>query len=126
MIVPDTSIWIEFLKQNAEIKEKFIYLLEGRKIAVIEPIFAELLYGVRSDRDKDLILSYWQILPKIEFKEGSMLEAGQFSNKNNYHNLGIGLMDASILKPVIDNGYQIWTLDKRMSKGVPYECRISP
>lgn len=114
MIVPDTSIWIEFLKQNMEVTARFLPLLETRQIATIEPIFAELLYGIRRPRDKELVLSYWQILPRMDFQSGSMLKAAQFANDNNYHNSGVGLMDAAILRPVLDKGFKIWTLDKRI------------
>lgn len=114
MIVPDTSIWIEFLRQNEPLTSRFLTLLKAGEIAVIEPIFAELLYGIRKPKDKELVLSYWQILPKLDFESGSMLKASQFANNHNFHNLGIGLMDAAIMEPVIKGGYQLWTLDKRV------------
>lgn len=114
MVVPDTSVWIEFLRQNTGLKELFLSLLESRQIVAHEPIFAELLYGVRKPKDKELVLSYWHILPKLEFRGGSLLEAAQFANDQNYHNLGVGLMDVAILLPVLRHGYQLWTLDKRI------------
>ena len=114
MVVPDTSIWIEFLKQNEEVGKKFVPLLETGRIAVIEPVFAELLYGIRKQKDKQLVLSYWQILPKVDFQSGSMLKASQFANARNYHNLGVGLMDSSIIVPIIENKFKVWTLDKRI------------
>jgi len=125
MVVPDTSIWIEFLKQNLKITTRFVPLLEARDIAVIEPVFSELLYGIRKAKDKELVLSYWNILPKLEFESGSMLLAAQFANKNNYHNLGIGLMDALILRPIITKGYKIWTLDKRILKILDKSTRFN-
>lgn len=114
MIVPDTSIWIEFLKQNEPVTSRFLTLLKAGKVAVIEPIFAELLYGIRKPKDKELVLSFWQILPKLDFESGSMLRASQFANDQNFHNLGVGLMDAAIMQPVINSGYQLWTLDKKV------------
>lgn len=114
MIVPDTSIWIEFLKQNQPISSRFLALLKARKIAVIEPIFAELLYGIRKPKDKELVISFWQVLPKLDFEKDSLINASAFANENNFHNLGVGLMDAAIIQPVIKNGYQLWTLDKKI------------
>jgi hypothetical protein len=43
-----------------------------------------------------------------------MISSALFANEQNYHNRGIGLMDACILKPVMDKGYKFWTLDKRI------------
>lgn len=114
MTVPDTSIWIEFLKQNQPISSRFLALLKARKIAVIEPIFAELLYGIRKPKDKELVISFWQVLPKLDFEKDSLINASAFANENNFHNLGVGLMDAAIIQPVIKNGYQLWTLDKKI------------
>jgi len=48
-------------------------LLEAQVVAAIEPVFAELLYGVRDRKEKEIVLSYWQVLPKIEFESGSMM-----------------------------------------------------
>ncbi len=114
MTVPDTSVWIEFLKQNEPVTTRFLNLLKAGKIAVIEPIFAEILYAIRKPKDKELVLSYLQILPKLDFEAGSMLRASQFANDQNFHNLGVGLMDAAIMQPVISRGYQLWTLDKKV------------
>ncbi len=121
MIVPDTSIWIEFLKQNPSITAHFIELLMGKKIAIIEPIFGELLYGARKSSDKKLILNYWNLLPRLPFMEGSVILSATFANNQNYHNRGIGLMDACIIKPLLDKGYKFWTLDKRIIKNIENE-----
>lgn len=114
MIVPDTSIWIEFLKQNPTIVPHFSALLKQKQIATIEPIFAELLFGVRKPADKKLMLNYWKLLPQLTFTKGSMILSASYANEQNYHNRGIGLMDACIIKPLVESGYRFWTLDKRI------------
>jgi predicted nucleic acid-binding protein len=114
MILVDTTIWIEFFKSNPDFIGEMESLLESKKVITIEPIFAELLYGSRSDKEKNVIISYWKVLPRIKFIEGSFIEAANFANKSNYHNLGIGLIDTILSKSVIDNKYLIWTLDKKI------------
>jgi predicted nucleic acid-binding protein len=114
MIIADTSIWIEFLKQNPNFCIKMELLLESKQIITIEPIFSELIYGARSEKEKRKILLYWSILPRIKFGEGSFIEAAEFANSNNYHNLGIGLIDSILAKATITKNYSIWTLDKRI------------
>ncbi len=118
MILPDTSVWIEFLKQDPYITPGFTTLLEKQEIVTIEPVFSELLYGVRTRKDREVILSYWQLLYKIPFEPGSMLDAADYANHNNFHNLGIGLMDATIIFPVTTLGIRLWTLDKRIVKAI--------
>ncbi|MDA0194281.1 MAG: hypothetical protein O2887_04135 [Bacteroidetes bacterium] len=65
------------LTSQAQLQE-YCDLLEAKQVVAIEPVFAELLYGVRTPGDKERVLSYWNV--------------SQFAYKHNYHNLGIGLM----------------------------------
>jgi len=114
MIIVDTSVWIEFLKQNQDFSLEMITLMKDKRLINIEPVFAELLYGSRNNNERTIILSYWRVLPKIKFSEGSFIESADFANKNNYRNIGIGLIDAILAMATIDNNYQIWTLDKKI------------
>ena len=47
MILVDTSVWIEFFKQKEPFKATVQSLLKSQMALSIEPVFAELLYGVR-------------------------------------------------------------------------------
>lgn len=118
MIIVDTSIWIEFFKQNPNFVSEMESLLENKDVITIEPIFSELLYGARSEKEKSKILSYLKILPKIKFTEGSFIDTTNFANKNNHHNLGIGLIDSLILKSSLENNYEVWTLDKKINNNI--------
>ncbi len=114
MVLIDSNIWIEFLKSKPNFIKEVELLLESKQVITIEPIFSELLYGTRSDKEKNIILSYWKVLPKIKFNEGSLLEAADFANKSNYHHLGIGLMHSILIKSTISSKCLIWTLDKKI------------
>jgi len=87
MILANTTIWIEFFKSNPVFVNEMESLLETKNVITIEPVFAELLYVTRSDNERNIILSYWKVLPKIKFIEGSFIESADFANKMNYHNL---------------------------------------
>ncbi len=114
MILVDTSIWVEFLKQTPDFTNEMVSLLENKKVLAFEPVFSELIYGSRSKKEKSMILSYWKVLPRIKMNEGTFLESADFANANNYQNLGIGLIDALLTKATIDNNCLIWTLDKKI------------
>jgi hypothetical protein len=58
-------------------------------------------------KDTEMILSYLQILPRIEFGRTSMLKAAEFVNNRNFHQSGIGLMDAIIIKSVMDGNHTL-------------------
>lgn len=116
MIIIDTNIWIEFFKGNEQYTEQVGMLIENKLVLAIEPIFAELLYGVRSSKDKKMVLNYWNILRKIELPNNFLIDTAQYSNDNKFYENGIGLMDASIIKAAKDNNCLIYTLDKKMLK----------
>ena len=118
MILADTTIWIEFLKSNPAFFNEMESLLESKEVITIEPIFAELLYGSRNNKERSLILSYWKVLPHIYFTEGTLIESADFGNKSDYLNLGIGLIDTILIKATIENKYLIWTLDKKILKNL--------
>ena len=54
MILVDTTIWIEFFKSNPVFVNDMESLLENKNVITIEPIFAELLYGSRSDIERNI------------------------------------------------------------------------
>lgn len=118
MILVDTSVWIEFFRRNDNYVAKLESLLRERAVITIEPIFSELLFGVRTKKDHRIITSYWHILPKINFSSNTMLEAATYANRNQYMQLGIGLVDAIIIKSAVEGEHVLWTLDKRINQNL--------
>jgi len=126
MILIDTSVWIEFFRQRDTVVERIRPLLSEQKVVTVEPVFSELLFGVRNKKEKEIIQSYWQVLPRIDFGRNSMLEAATFANKNDYQSKGIGLMDAIIIKSALDGKHLIWTLDSRINAHMDARILYSP
>jgi len=118
MILVDTTVWIEFFKSNFDYFEELESLMECQEVITIEPVFAELLYGSRNKNEQEMIISYWNVLPKIKFTEGSFISAADFANQNNYHNKGIGIIDSTLIKAITENGHLIWTLDKKILNNI--------
>ncbi|MCK5067099.1 MAG: PIN domain-containing protein [Bacteroidales bacterium] len=118
MILVDTSVWIEYFRQNETIVQAIQPLLRNQEVVTLEPIFSELLYGVRNKRERKIVESYWQVLPRIEYGENSMIGAAIFANSNDYHNLGIGLMDAIIIRSALEGNHLLWTLDARINRNL--------
>lgn len=126
MILADTTIWVEFFKSNPVFFNKMESLLESKEVITIEPIFAELLYGSRSHKERSMILSYWKVLPHIRFIEGTLIESADFGNKSNYLNVEIGLIDTILIKVTIENKYLIWTLDKKILNNLDKQFLYKP
>jgi len=114
MIILDTSVWIEFLKNNPEYYSKVKDLLENRKVLAIECIFGELLQGAKSKREIEIISLYWENLPKAIIENG-WIEAGKYSSINKLTSIGVGIIDSYIIVTARKVNASIWSLDKKLN-----------
>jgi predicted nucleic acid-binding protein len=112
-IIADTCIWIKFLKNNPQYFNIMQEMLEKRNIAAVECIFGELLQGSKSERERDLIMGYWDCLPKLN-EENIWFEAGKYAGKNSFFEKGVGLIDSVIIVLAKKNNLKIWTSDKKL------------
>jgi len=124
MIILDTTVWIEFLKKHEPYFTAVSPLLEQREILAVECVFGELLQGVKTEEEQNIILQYWDHLPKIDTTE-IIIEAGIYSNKNKLLDKGVGLIDTIILIHGIRNQSKIWTLDKNFLNILPEELEYT-
>lgn len=115
MIVADTSIWIEFLKNRLEEKEIFVRLLENDFMLMPEVVAGELLQGAKTDKEIRIIKGYAENLQSPETK-GLFLSAGEYSFKNKLKDKGVGLIDAAIIVSAIQTNSKVWTIDKKLLK----------
>ncbi|MDR2923068.1 MAG: PIN domain-containing protein [Treponema sp.] len=122
MIILDTSVWIEYLRNNPVFFPEISALLENGEILAVECIFGELLQGVRNKSEREIIVNFWTYLSK-EHYENIIVEAGEYSSKNKLLDHGIGLIDVIILMHGIKSNSKIWTLDKKFLKIIPEELR---
>lgn len=114
MILVDTSVWIEFLKQqNKEISRGLLVQLKQRNVLAASPVFGELLQGVRNSRERMIVETYWENLPKEDERE-IFVKAGQLSSEHKLFAKGIGLIDCAILSLACKGRHSIWTLDKKL------------
>jgi len=122
MIILDTSVWIEHLRNNQIFFPKISKLLESREILAVECIFGELLQGVKNEYEKETIINFWTYLPK-EYYENIIIQAGEYSAKNKLLDHGVGLIDAIILMYGIKSNSKIWTLDNKFLRIIPEELK---
>ena len=120
-IIVDTSVWIDFLKNKQKIFHSMQKLLEKNIVVAVECIFGELLQGVKSKREKDIVTGYWKYLPKAGGND-IWIDAGIYSSENKLLEKGIGLIDSVLIVLAIRNKLRIWTLDKKLKKILPSDC----
>jgi len=124
MIILDTSVWIEHLRNNQNFFPKVSKLLESWEIMAVECVFGELLQGVKNNSEKEIILGFWKYLHK-EYYEDSIIEAGIYSSKNKLLENGVGLIDAIILTHAMKSDSKIWTLDTKFLKIIPERLKYT-
>ena len=113
MIILDTSVWIDFFKKRAEIFTLVKKLLETEEVYALECVFGELLQGAKNDRERELIISYWKHLPKMD-ESGIWIDAGKYAGENKLPSKGFGLIDAAIIMAAIRSKSKVYTLDKKL------------
>lgn len=118
-VLVDTSVWIEFFKGNPEFFAPMVELFEEAEVYSLELIFAELLQGVKTRRELELISDFYRQL-RILDQPGLILESGDFSRREGLINKGIGLVDAVIIHAAQKFELEIWTLDRKILKHLGY------
>ena len=113
MILVDTSVWIEFFRVREPYHSAVRVLLENRQAVTIECVFAELMQGAKSPRERRLILEMWLSLPKVD-EAGLLLQAGETAGLHRWPERGVGLVDSWIVVAAKRIGAQVWTLDKKV------------
>jgi predicted nucleic acid-binding protein len=109
MVLVDTSVWIDFLRQGNKLLEEL--LLEG-EVATHPLIIGELHVG--NIKDRTTFLSLLANLPQIE--ECSHDEVLFLVDEHELYGKGIGYTDAHLLCSSVMHEAPLWTLDKRLDK----------
>lgn len=118
-VVLDTSVWIEYLRGNPDFFETCQELLENGRVYGLELIFAELLQGARGEREIETILAFSSLVPSLD-EPFLVIDSGLISQRENYVNQGVGLIDAVIVNAVRKNGLLLWTLDTKIRRVLGY------
>jgi predicted nucleic acid-binding protein len=114
MILVDTSVWIEFLRQNNEsIELALVREMETGNVIALSPVFGELLQGVKNDREEKIIVDLWEDLVKVNEYQ-LFIQAGSLSYEHKLNSKGVGLVDCAILVAAKLNKLEIWSLDKKL------------
>lgn len=124
-VVFDTTIWIEYLRGNTDVFLTCQELLEDNRVFGLELIFAELLQGAKGKREVETIIQLANLIPSLD-EPYLIIESGLLSQKENFENQGVGLIDAVIFHAVAKNELKLWTLDKKLREVIGYDRLFKP
>lgn len=75
------------------------------------------LQGVKNKREHEIIIGFWESLPKIN-EEELFIEAGKLFHEFKFYNSGVGLIDTYLLAAALKHDYALWSLDKKLNKAI--------
>jgi tRNA(fMet)-specific endonuclease VapC len=108
----DTSVWIEYFKQNKRVTDFIDSCLDSDSIYITGPVLTEILQGIKSKKEKDDILECIDAIPFIEITKGSWIDAGRISNELRCKGLTIPLADVLIASAALRNDCMVISYDK--------------
>ena len=109
MVLVDTSVWIDFLREGNELLKDF---LENGQVYIHPFVIGELSCGNIQKRIQ--FLSLLNELPTVSVSSNE--EVIQFIESNSLFGKGVGYIDLHILCSSIKSNIPIWSKDKRLTK----------
>jgi len=110
VIIVDTSIWIDHLRNG---DEQLVYLLSQAQVLMHPMIVGELACGYLQNRQELLVL--WSKLPQATI--ASHEEVMVCIEQNHLMGKGIGYVDVHLLaSAMLSQNALIWTRDKRLNQ----------
>ena len=108
MVLLDTSIWIDHLRQS---NPEVVSLLENRHVLTHSFVLGELAMGTLAGRNA--LLSNLARLPRAII--ATDIEVMTMVEKHKLFGLGIGWVDAHVLAgTLLTLGAKLWTKDKKL------------
>ncbi len=110
-ILADTSIWIEFFKQNSATGDTLEALILEEAVWTCGIVLFELVQGVRSEKEKAQILTAVSHLKYAEMSKTLWQKAGNLSASLRKKGLTLPHSDIFIAAIAIEHNLSIFTLD---------------
>lgn len=124
-VLVDTSAWISFFRKEKQLHEKVSALIDDDRIACCGIIYAELLQGVKTEKELSGLKDFMQVFDFPEEHARLWEEAGELSFRLRKKGTSPGLADCYIAVLAKRNGYSILTLDghfKDLTKETGVTC----
>ena len=121
-ILVDTSVWIEYFRNNPDITGIIDTELSNNNICTTGPIITELLQGVKTEKELKLLSDHVDALSYLECGINDWKKAGQISFMLRKSGHTVPVSDVIIAVVAINNGAYVYTLDNHF-KQIP-EVRL--
>lgn len=110
-IIVDTSVWIEYLKNQPNIAARLDSGLLAGHIYLVGPIVAELLQGARTDHDFDALNNTLGGVPCIDTVFSDWHLAGEISYRLRRKGITVPITNCLIAALALNNDAAVYTFD---------------
>ncbi len=119
MVLPDTSIWVAYLRPGAEdLSRELSDALEGGQTLVCGPVVAELIAGARSP-DRQTLLETLGGLQWADLDRRSWHSVGLLAAELRDRGQIVPLTDLEIAVAAHTAGAALWTADRDFQRVAP-------
>ena len=123
-ILADTSIWIEYFKNNPDVVDFMEKHLLEDTVCLVGIIVSELIQGIKNEREREMIRSNLDAINYIDMKFEDWIKTGDLSNTLRKSGLTLPLTDIAIAATAIEKNLMLVTRDKHF-KQVPGLCMMN-
>ena len=119
MVLPDTPIWIAYLRAGGEdITREVTAALERRQVLACGPVVAELVAGARPD-DRATLLASLAGLPWAQLDHQAWQTVGLLAAELRDRGQVVPLTDIEIAVAAHSSGAALWTADQHFARLAP-------
>lgn len=115
-ILVDTSIWIEYFRPDTATGNLLETLLTENSVVTCGIVLFELMQGVKSDKEKTVVMNALSGLPYLEMNEQLWLKSAELSSSLKKKGLTLPLSDIFIAAIAIEHNLSVFTLDKHFEQ----------
>ena len=116
LVLVDTSIWIDYFKSPiSSAGEALSTLIEQERVALVGVVIAELLQGLRSEKEKKRLIKDFSVLNFISANREDWISTGLMLSNLKSRGITIPLTDAIIAQLCLRHGLLIFTNDKHFN-----------
>lgn len=115
-ILADTSVWIEFFKEGSAIGNVLENLIKEHRVWTCGIVLFELIKGVKSEKEKSLIINTLLSLEYIEMSPLLWKSAGEIAASLKKTGINLPMSDIFIASLAINQNLSIFTLDKHFEQ----------
>ena len=115
-ILVDTSVWIEYFRNNPEITGIIDTELSNNNICITGPIITELLHGVKTEKELNLLSDHIDALSWLECGIEEWKKAGLVSFKLRKSGYTVPVSDVIIAVVAISNDACVYTMDSHFKQ----------